>query len=441
MKILRKWLEFLKTDLWRIRLREIPRSKSILIHNLRMVVLSVRGFDEDKCMLRASALTFYSLLSIVPVIAMMFGIAKGFGFEKRVERELLDKFKGQEEVITKVIDFANNLLENASGGLIAGIGVALLFWAIIKVLGNIEGSFNHIWGIKKSRPWGRKFSDYLSFMLVSPILLVTAGSATVFITGRVAAVTERIELLGAVAPLIMFSLKILPYAAIWILFTFIYIFMPNTRVSLRSSVVAGVVAGTFFQIAQWAYIAFQVSAAKYGAIYGTFAALPLFLVWLQISWLIVLFGAEISFAHQNVDTYEFERDCHTASPYFRKLLSLAVTHMLVKDFCSGASPSDATQISHKLDIPIRLVRQILFDLTESGRLSEVKENGQKSTLYQPARDPDVLSIRYVLDALDSRGSMSIPVAASAEFESLGRSLSELGRLTDQSDANLLLKNI
>ena len=221
---------FVKKDIWRIRLRDISRSRSFLIRQLRIIVLAVRGFDEDRCRLRASALTFYSLLSIVPVMAMLFGIAKGFGFEQRIEQELLEKFQGQGEVILRMIGFAKKLLENANGGLIAGIGVALLFWAIVKVLSNIESSFNHIWGIKKVRPLGRKFSDYLSFMLVCPVLLVISSSTTVFITSQVTLITQKVEIFSALTSLVLFSLKFLPFVVIWISFVFIYYWMPNTRV-------------------------------------------------------------------------------------------------------------------------------------------------------------------------------------------------------------------
>jgi len=177
--MLSKVINFLKTDIWRIRLKNYPRRKSFFLRQLRIIVLAVRGFAEDKCKFRASALTFYSLLSVVPVIAMMFGIAKGFGLEKRVETVFLQKMQGQEEAAKRVIDFANSLLENASGGFIAGVGVAFLFWAIIKVLSNIENSFNDIWGVKNPRTLGRKFSDYLSMILVCPFLLIMASSATV----------------------------------------------------------------------------------------------------------------------------------------------------------------------------------------------------------------------------------------------------------------------
>ena len=313
-------IDFLKNDIWQIRLKSYPRPKSFLIRQLRIIVLAVRGFNEDKCKFRASALTFYSLLSIVPVIAMFFGIAKGFGLQQRVQNLIKTRLLGQEEITEKIIAFSNSLLENTSGGFIAGIGVALLFWMIIKVLSNVESSFNEIWGVKKSRSIGRKFSDYLSIMLVCPILLVMAGSLNVAINSQLQLITQKFTILNAIGPLVFVLLKLLPYCSVWITFTFIFIFIPNTKVKLKSALIAGIIAGTIFQLTQWVYIVFQIGVAKYGAIYGSFAALPLFLFWLQISWLIVLFGAELSFAHQNVETYEFEKDCLSVSLSFKKLL-------------------------------------------------------------------------------------------------------------------------
>lgn len=439
--MLSKVINFLKTDIWRIRLKDYTRSKSFFLRQLRIIVLAVRGFAEDKCKFRASALTFYSLLSIVPVIAMMFGIAKGFGLEKRVETELLQKMQGQEEVVEKIIGFANSLLENANGGLIAGIGVGFLFWTIIKVLSNIENSFNDIWGVKTPRSIGRKFSDYLSIFLICPFLLIMASSATVFISSQVRVVIQYFSVSSTIGPLILFLLKLLPYCTIWIMFTFVFIFMPNTKVKLRSGFLGGVIAGTIFQAVQWTYINFQIGAAKYSAIYGSFAALPLFLLWLQISWLVVLFGAEISFAHQNVETYEFEQDCLSVSYSFKKLLSLSITHLLIKNFCKAEQPWNPEKISRTLEIPIRLVRQILFELVGSGILSEVKKDDGKDVAYQPAVDVGKVTVKYVVESLEQRGISNIPVEKTNELEKLSQCLSIFADDIEKSSANILLKDL
>ena len=434
-------IDFIRADIWRIRLADLPFGKSFLIKQLRIIILAIRGFDEDKCFVRASSLTFYTLLSIVPVVAMFFGVAKGFGFEKILERRLYANFRGQEEIIEKVITFSNSLLQQTQGGIIAGIGLAVLFWSALKVLNHIERSFNDIWEIKTGRSWGRKFSDYLAIMLISPILIIMSGSVTVFITTQVEQITHRIALVGMFSPFISFMLKFLPYLLIWMLFTFLYVLMPNTKVQYKAGLIGGVVAGTLYQIAQATYISFQIGAARYNAIYGSFAALPLFLLWLQISWWIVLFGAELSFANQNVDTYEYEPDSLKVSPGFKKLLTLQVVHLLIKKFANGDKPLTDSQISTLLKIPIRLLHHIVFDLVESGLVSEICTTSDKELAYQPARDINQLSIQSVLEALDRKGTENIPVADTAEYRALSDALKKFSEAMENWPANKLLKNI
>jgi len=439
--MLKKLINFLKIEIWRIRLKSLPRHKYLLFRPLRIFLLALRGFNEDKCQLRASALTFYSLLSIVPVLAMAFGIAKGFGFEKMLETQLLEKLQGQEEIAQRVIVFSNSFLANTKGGVVAGIGVVLLFWTVIKVLGNIENSFNDIWGIKKARTFGRKLSDYLSIMLICPILLIMSSSVTVFFTSQITLIAERLSFFGPISGLIFFSLKLLPYGVIWFLFSFIYMFMPNTKVSFKGALLAGVTAGTIYQLVQWAYIFFQIGVSKYNAIYGSFAALPLFLVWLQISWLVVLFGAEVSFAADNEETYEFEKDCLDASLRFRRLLALRIVELCVKHFDQGKPPLSAVEISHILETPIRLVREILFDLVNAHVLSEVRQNGFSLEYYQPAQDIDRLTVKRVVDALDRRGTDHVAIVKDKELENIATRLDSIDRLVTGSSENILLKNL
>ena len=278
-------------------------------------------------------------------------------------------------------------------------------------------------------------------MLLCPFLLIMASSATVAISSQIRDVIQNFSFFSALGPFILLLLKLLPYCTIWIMFTFVFVFMPNTKVKLKSALLAGIVAGTIFQITQGIYINFQIGAAKYGAIYGSFAALPLFLLWLQISWLIVLFGAELSFAHQNVETYEFEQDCLSVSHSFKKLLSLSVTHLLVRNFCRAQQPWDAEKISYTLEIPIRLVRQILFELTESGILSEAGKDDGKNVVYQPAIDVGKLTIKYVVESLEQRGNSAIPVGQTDKLAKLSACLSTFAGDIEKSPANILLKDL
>ncbi|MFC1857402.1 YihY/virulence factor BrkB family protein [Thermodesulfobacteriota bacterium] len=436
-----KFIDFLKTDIWRIRMASLGGLKFFAVKIVRIILLSIRGFSEDKLPLRASALTFYSLLSLVPVLAMIFGIAKGFGFQSILEKRLLENFSGQKELLTQLMGYANSMLQSTKGGLIAGIGVAILFWTVVKVLGNIEQSFNDIWGIKRSRTFGRKFSDYLSMMLIGPLLLIMSGSITVFIISQITSIMDKISLSEFVSPIIFFLLKFLPYGLLWILFTVIYILMPNTKVRIRSGLFAGIIAGTFYQVAQWIYINFQIGTARYNAIYGSFTALPLFLVWLQISWIIVLLGAEISFAHQHVDTFEYEPDSLHISLFNKRLIALCVSHQLVKTFVNDETPLTAVQISQKLEIPIRLTRQMLNDLVESKAFSITQLENNNEPAYQPARDINKLTIQYVIEAMDRSGTGVIHVKDSEEADILAKSLESFHEKIENSPENKLLKDI
>lgn len=436
-----KIVKFIQDDIWRIRLKNLTPARSAGINALRILIAAVRSFDEHRCSLRASALTFYSLLSVVPVAAMAFGIAKGFSYEKILQEKLLDKFEGQEDILLKIFAFADSMLENTKGGLIAGIGVAVLFWTIIKMLGNIEDSFNDIWGVKKPRSIARKATDYLSVMLIAPVLLVLSGSATVMITTQVEFIASKLELMGALRPLIALFLKLSPYVIIWVLFCFIYLFMPNTKVSISSGMIAGIIAGSAYQSIQWFYVKFQVGVAQYNAIYGSFAALPLFLVWLQLSWLIVLAGAEISYAHQNSEMLEYEPQIRRISHSYRRLLNVRVAHLICRNFSAGAPPLTGDEIVRATDIPKGMVRRILDDLSEGGIIIRTAGESNQGSGYQPAVDTALLSIKYVMDAMDKKGYDDLPVAQTPEFEALRNGINTFGQLVDNSPANMLLKDL
>lgn len=434
-------MEFLGRDLWRLREGELPRRRWVVVRILRVLVLAVRGLVEDKCQIRARSLTFYSLLSIVPIAAMLFGIAKGFGFEKTLERELMAKLEGQAEIVSRVISFAEALLENTRGGLIAGIGVLLLFWTIVRVLSNIESSFNDIWGVRQGRSWARKISDYLSLMLICPVLFLIASAMTVVIASQINSMANAFGLEGALRPGLYLLGRLAPYVVFWILFVFLYLFMPNTRVRFMSGLIGGLVAGTLFQFFQLVYIQFQVSVSSYNAIYGSFAALPLFLIWLQFSWLIVLFGAEIAFAHQNADTYEFEPDCLKVSRSFKRLLTLCVAQLVVKRFDAGAPAMDDLKIAQELEVPIRLVRDMLFDLTQAGILLKVQTDVEREATYQPGMNPERMTLHSVLNALDIHGSDDIPVGRSPELGAIGSALQQFDAAVAASPANRRLLDI
>jgi membrane protein len=434
-------IHFLNVDIWRLQAHKLAPRRSFWITQARILLLALKRFNVDKCELRASALTFYSLLSFVPVVALAFAVAKGFGFEKVLGDQLMEKLQGQQEVAEKIIGFAQSMLENTRGGAIAGVGIVVLFWTVVKVLSNIEKSFNDIWGVKTPRSLGRKFADYLSMMMICPVLLIIASSVTVLVSTRVAAILDRLSFLGPAAQALIWLLGILPYAVLWLAFTLVYVFMPNTKVKIKSALLGGILAGTIYQLVQLAYIKFQIGVASYGAIYGSFAALPLLLVWLQLSWLIVLFGAEISFAHQNVATYEFEQDCLGASHSFQRLAALAVLSTCVKGFLKLESPPSAEAISRQLDLPIRLVRAVLAELSEARLVAEVCPATGQAAGYQPACDLDLLTVAGVLERLDERGVTAVPIVDSPDVQKLRGTMQRFHQINEQSSANLRLRDL
>jgi membrane protein len=439
--LITKLITFLTADIWRLRLRHFSKTRAFFLQLLRIMVLAIRGFKEDKCGLRASALTFYSLLAIVPIVAMFFGIARGFGLDQLLEKQLIVQFPEHQLIIAQIISFSHSMLDNIGGGIVAGIGVIILFWTIIRVLGTIETSFNDIWKVKESRNLFRKISDYLAIMFVGPINLIISSGLTIFISANVTYFMQQINLLGALAPFVYVVLAILPYCLIWLLFAFIYIVMPNTKVHFKSGLIAAIIAGTIYQITQWLYVYFQVGVVNYNTVYGSFAALPLFLVWLQLSWLIVLFGAEISYAVQNVESYEFEKEAANISPANKRLLSLLIAHLIVKTFAKGEQPMTSAQIANVSEVPARLVREILANLMAAGLLSKIESADIKEPTYQPSSDINRFSISYVIEALDKRGFDNIPVAPSNELKALVSAIQTFSLAIQQSPANKLLKEI
>jgi membrane protein len=427
---------FFDTGIWHVDIKKISSGRAFFVKRMRILLLAIRGFKEDRCQLRASALTFYSLLSIVPLLALFFGIAKGFGLEKLLENVLRKNFSEYEEALTLFLNFSHSLLEKTSGGLIAGTGVVLLLWSIMKLLTNIEVSFNHIWKVKKTRSIYRKFSDYISILLFALLLLVISNSIVIFVS------TKFTAFLGTFGSIVFQLMRLLPFVLIWILFTTIYVLMPNTKVSFRSGFLAGLIAGTIYQIAQFAYISLQIGVARFNAIYGSFAALPLFLVWLQLSWIIVLFGTEISYAIENASSMEFNLNFRDLSASNKKLLSLLKAQVVIKNFSEGKEPLTAPQLKNTLRIPAPMLHLLLDELVESKILSESAVHEQEEPAYLPFHDINDLTVGYVISALEKRGdSLDAAYFHSKELIKLSKTLETFNDLIEKSPTNKLLKDL
>ena len=431
---------FLSRDIWRLKISKLSRGRRILIKQIRVVVLAFRGFAEDRCSLRASALTFLTLLSIVPVFALAFGIAKGFSLESVLETQLTRVFHGNEMVLNKILEFSRNQLHRTHGTVVAGVGIVFLLWTVLKLVGNIEHAFNDIWGIRKPRPFGRKITDYLIIIFIAPVVLAISGSLTAFLSAQPERLIAKYEFLRFVGPAMMFSIQLFPFIFLWLLFSFVYIFIPNTKVRISSAIVAGFTAAFIFHCSQWAYFKFQVTLFdKYSAIYGSLAAFPLFLMWLEVSWMILLFGSEMSFAAQNADMYEFEQDARKASVRFKRLVALYVLDFIVSKFKKGEPPPSDGDIINDLDIPARLARLVLDDLEASGQiLCVVGASGERERNYVPAIPLDKIRVRTVLKKLDELGVNNIPLKTTKELRELEDALRHFDKAVAKSKGNIPL---
>jgi membrane protein len=444
MATVHRLINFLQKGIWEVRLKDIPPLKAFFLRYLRVLVLAVQGFLKDDCQKRAAVLTYYSLLNVVPVFAVIFGIAKGFGLDRFVEKQILTtagKANWQPEITTQIIGFSQSLLEHTKGGVIAGVGVVLMLWTVISILTRIEEAFDAIWEVRKPRTLVRKFTDYTAMIVLAPILFIVSGSLTLLLTRYIRVIMQEMAFPGGLGSIVLFALKVLPYVSIWVLLTMLYMVLPNRRIPLKSGMLAGAAAGVLFQAVQWIYITFQIGVASYGAIYGSFAALPLFLVWLQVSWMIVLFGSEFAHAGEHYETFGFHPDYSRLSRASQKILTLRVFHHLATRFVKGEGPSGLSHIAYALEMPLRLVHHILMELSEAGLVTEAEAGNGKDLVYQPRRSVEEMTVQEVIDRYEESGIASLPPEGAAEPDRIAPYLREISQAIKTHQANVKLKDI
>jgi membrane protein len=389
------------------KLKSIPpptADPSIFRRVKRIIINTFQSFIEDDCYSKASALTFYSLLAIVPMLAVLFGIGKGFGFEHLLEKEIAQRFIEQKEITNKLIEFAHSYLESVRGGLIVGVGIILLLWSSIGLLNNIENALNSIWKTRIGRSYMRKATDYLATIIIGPVFFITLISLNVFITTQVKSLQSNIWV-EAIDPVLHSILEFFPYFLSWLLFTFIYVFIPNTKVYWKSAITAGIIAGSTFQVWQWLYIKFQIGVASYGAIYGSFAALPLFLIWLQISWLILLAGAELAVAIEN----ELYIPGARIQPISIKTAALLITYKCIEAFSHGDPAPTDRKLAHDLGMSLRHAQLIIETLLQEKILSAVMSSEMGTSGYQPARSVQNITMKDVWNAIENSNEISAAI--------------------------------
>lgn len=354
---------------------------------------TAKGFYEDGCYPRAAALTYYTLMSIVPVLAVALGLARGFGFAKILEDVVRDQLTEQPDIAKYIIEFAYTLLEKTSSGVIAGIGLLVLLWSVYNILGNIEEALNAIWKIPNARSWQRKIIDYIAAIIICPLFFVVSSSLTIYLK------TEFADVARWSAFLEYTLIHLFPYVLTWLLFTFLYFFLPNRTIPFKYGMIGVIIGGTAYQLLQAFYITVQLKLSSYGAVYGSFAALPLFLIWLNLSWMIVLAGAELAY---QLEIIAWE-DAPRHSQYLQvetsqRVLALMVVYVIIRAFCEGKNPFTLHQLSNKFGASKKALDDVTNTFKKYRILTETTfESDSDEIRYQPARDISTITLKTVVD--------------------------------------------
>ena len=362
------------------------------VRPLKLIIYTLEGLLAHGTMDMGAALTFYTLISIVPVLALVFAVVKGFGLVDTLVNNLYTLLPQMPEVVDYIVDFANKALARTQGGVVATVSLLTLFWAVIRMFESIEANFNKIWEVKSTRNLVRKYSDYITVVIVAPLLWIVATSISSY-ARQVLGVDGSVWLqLGS---------KAASLVLVWAMFAFVYLVLPNTKVRLRSAVLAGIMAGSCFFAFQAIYVYLMRWMTSYSAIYGSFAALPLFLLWMQNSWSILLLGCELSFAIQNEKRFDEERQLPAMSPAANRKLMVAITAFVANAFKRGEGAVPMVDIREGLALPTRIASKLVARLVAAGVLNEVRcEAEEYDVAYAPARDVSTLRVCDVLMAID-----------------------------------------
>lgn len=442
---------FLTKDIWSFDLKNRGPLLRAAGHTVKVAVIAIRTFLDDKIMSRAAALTYSTLFAIVPILALIFAVVRGFGFENVLDKLIQEGIvrsdstmvvsdpilaadsltiayndalgsdslsvapvvteSSNNETLKTVMQFIDGYMQYVSSGAFVGIGLLFLLWSVYSLADNIEGNLNQIWHIKQARGMGRKITDYFSLIILIPIGIVSLSGLTGFVKGRLMAM-EGFLLLGG---FVQFLISAMPYLIAGLIFTGFYIFMPNTKVKFRYAVIPGFIAGCLFQLLQNLYFDGQLSLSSYNSIYGGFAALPLFLFWLNLSWAIILFGCELSYVSQNNDNFNYFKEPEKISRRHQDYYCLMVMSYICKRFDQHLPALNRKELAGELHIPIRYVISSLDMLVEAGLLETVLKSDEREPAYVPATDPTKITVVFVLSKINNTGYCDLEHALESDI--------------------------
>lgn len=394
---IRKIKYFLLVGMWK---EENKKRKGILgrsINWLRKLWLAIVFFIRRGHSDYATALSFSTLLAIVPVFAVVFAIARGFDLSIYIEDWFRNLMSSQPQVAESVIELANSYLVHAKSGVIIGIGLIFMFYSVMSLIYNVEHAFDQIWQVKDSRSPTRIIIDYMALLFLVPIIIIIISGLNIFFY-TIAGSLESFAVLGTMSK---FLIKLIPYVLMPCFFIAFYVIMPNTKVHVSKAIVPGIIAGVAMIILQYFYIHGQILLTSYNAIYGSFAALPLFMLWVLISWYICLFCAELCYMNQNMDYYAFLIETKDVSYGNQMLMSATLLGIICRRFAEGKAPMTALQLKEETKIPIRVTTDLLFRMRDVNLLTEITGNGDQEPAFQPAQDIANITVGRMKELLDA----------------------------------------
>lgn len=404
---------------WNYAMKEVwhDRRNSPRVRIIKTLNLTVKSFLSADLQSTACALTYRLLLAIVPALALLFAIGRGFGFQNILTSQLLGYFPSQRHALEVAMQFVDSYLAQASEGVFVGVGIIVLMWTLISLISSVEDAFNRIWCIKQGRTMWRKITDYTAIFIILPIMMVCGSGLTAFMQSSVE------DYLPFMTPLLTASLDIASVLLIWLFFTGLYMLVPNTKVKFKNALPAGILAGVAFQVLQWLFVSGQIYVSKYNAIYGGFAFLPLLLIWLQLVWLFTLTGALLCYSAQSITDYALDEDIYGISFNYRRRIGVGLLAVIIQRYNNGKAPLSAVDIERAFGVPLRLVQILLSEMEEMNLIIRVSTANRKGIVcYQPARDLSQMTIGEAVGAFRNHGTSDFIPEFKQNFQSLTQAL-------------------
>ena len=410
---LQHFKEFIQYDLWRQSHMNIhtPR-KRLWYRILQTIILVARGFKDQVLVVRANSLSFALLFAFIPMMALIYAIARGFGFEEVLQETLSGSFLAEANIAPVLIEWIERYLETARGGFFLGMGLIVLVWAVYAFFNMLENSFNSIWNVKQSRSLGRRLTNYIMTLLLVPILVVVTSGISIFLNSAevLSSVLEAIE------PIRKFMLRFIPFVATTAVFTWIFTAIPNTKVKFTSAFIPGIIMGLLYQVVQSLSMYLVVLFTRMSIVYGAFSIIPLVLIWLNITCWLLLIGAELAFAIQNNDLFAYENDLKKMSRRYKDYVMLYILATIIRRFEAGEAPQTAQEMATVNQLPIRLVQQLLSRMEETNIIRRVYIEQEEDQAFVPALDTKTITVEMVIGRISAQGSEEFLQHTPAEMQ-------------------------